>query len=59
MKLSPDEIAALADQAVTKYIERKQKRYDAMRQKRSRLKRDQMKQSELSRLVQKPVAIES
>lgn len=50
MKLSQEDISALANDAVTKFIERKQKRYNALRHKRTRLKRDEMKQSELNRL---------
>ncbi|MEY4484420.1 MAG: hypothetical protein RL693_1872 [Verrucomicrobiota bacterium] len=51
MKLTPDQVEALANEAVTRFIERKEKRYNAVRQKRTRLKRDQLKQAELNRLA--------
>lgn len=51
MKLSPEEIEALAKEALTKFVERKEKRYMALKQKKVRLKREQMKQSELTRLA--------
>lgn len=51
MKLTPDQVEALANEAVTRFIERKEKRYNVLRQKRTRVKRDQLKQVELNRLA--------
>ena len=51
MKLTPDQVEALANEAVTRFVERKERRYNVLRQKRARLKRDQLKQAELNRLT--------
>ncbi len=50
MKLTPDEVETLVHDAQTRFVARKEKRYNALRSRRTRLKRDQGKQAELSRL---------
>lgn len=50
MKLTPDEVETLVHGAQTRFVERKEKRYNALRHRRTRLKRDQKKQAELNRL---------
>lgn len=51
MDLSVEEIAALAKEALTRFVERKEKRYMALKRSKMRLNRDKMKQAELNRLA--------
>lgn len=51
MNLSPEEIAAMVKEALTKFVDRKEKRHTALKHRKMRLNRDKMKQAELNRLA--------
>lgn len=51
MDLSLEEIEALVNEALIKFVERKEKRYTALKHRKMRLRRVSVKQAEINRLA--------